>query len=107
MYKITPERDLGLKTYWCTSPELAKQIAVDLGSRFNCDCKIENMPDKKLWESCGDEVRRFNLTGGMEMRCTANEFTDAQAHARNDVLKINAEEIFCFPAEDLLWQPGP
>lgn len=104
MYKITPEHDIGIKTYWCTSSDLAKKIAADLSNRFNCECKIENFPDKKLWQSCNQAEKRYKLTGGVELYCNRHEFADAQAHARNDVLKINSSEIFCFAAEDLVWQ---
>ncbi len=104
MYKVIPDHDLVLKTYWCTSLDLAAQVAEDLERRFRCSCRIEDVPEKKQWQSCSEAPKRFTLSDGVELRCTTNEFSDATAHVRDNVLKIHADEIFCFPAEDVVWQ---
>lgn len=105
MYKVIPTQPLQLKTYWCADLQVANEIAIELRARYGCEYAIINIPSKRIWSSNKSPSQTFKLASELEFNCSPDALNDALYHVRGNVAKIkDAEEIFCFAADDLLWQ---
>lgn len=106
MYKIWPcSDDCQVKTYWCADYATAQQVVEELEERYQTKFTYAYVP-KQTWSS-GDEENKIQLQLGPDLwfSCTRSELQDALHHSRGNVVKIGSpNEIFCFAADDILWQ---